>query len=169
MELGQLFKITEERFQEFVDRVGLLQTRMEDLLFRAQRVSNAIRNNQKMRDGLFADDLQTARRAIRSFLQDASAIPGLLDWLDRETSYSPLLLIRARSLLSLATRFQKETSNLTETARMLHNSIIKPEDKIDAWYVTQELETGAQKFQGFPFLISSRIVSKLSTPAGGAP
>lgn len=169
MEEKRLFKIAEERFVEFSDKAGLLQSRMEDLHFRAIRISNALKNKQKSRDALFGEDLALMRRAVRTFSQECSSLPGLMDWLEREAHYDPELAGSARALLSIVSTLQKSMTAFCEQSRMLHQYVHDSDMKMEAWYMVQDIETLAQKMQVYPFIISGRIMGKLTTPDFPAP
>ncbi len=135
--------------------------RVEDLLFRAHRAANAARNRTSYRDSLFGDDLQLLRRTMRTFIQDSTALPGLIDWLDRECTKAPELLDTARGLQRVVSAFEKELQGLSEQMRLLHHHIIANEQKIEAWYMVQDLEILFDKVKLFSFGIVTRVYPRL--------
>ncbi|MBI5622652.1 MAG: hypothetical protein HY924_02610 [Elusimicrobia bacterium] len=169
MEQDRLLKLTEERFMEFSDKVQSMVSHAEDLLFRAQRWSNAIKNHTGHKDTLFADDTQLLRRHVRSFIQDASALPGLIEWLDRECHYDAdsRALDKARSLLKVTSQFEKDLAGLNEQLRHLHHFTPETDLKVEVWYMVQDVEVLHDKCKGYPFFVSSRVMSRISTPEKG--
>ncbi|MFA6317709.1 MAG: hypothetical protein WC943_09855 [Elusimicrobiota bacterium] len=159
----------QERFQEMLDKVSAMQARSEDLLFRAQRWANAVRNKTSYRDQMFPDDLQLLRRATRTFIQECTTLPSMMDWLERDVSYDPdpRALERIRSLLKVATQFEKDLANFNDVNRHLHHFVPLPELKVDVWYQVQEIEVIYDKVKGYPFFISTRLMNKVSTPEAG--
>ncbi|MBI5881856.1 MAG: hypothetical protein HZB91_01940 [Elusimicrobia bacterium] len=171
MEQDRLLKLAEERFMEFSDKVQAMQARAEDLNFRGQRWANSIKNRTTYRDAMFPDDLQLLRRHVRSFGQDASALPGLVEWLERESCYSkdPRTFEKARSLLKVATQFEKDLAGLCDQLRHLHHCTPETDLKVEVWYMVQDIEVLHDKCKGYPFLISSRIMLRISSPDKDAP
>lgn len=168
MEQKRLCKLLEEKFTEFSDKISGLQGRLEDLLFRAQRLANALKRNQGAQDILFKDDLELLRRATRTFVNDATILPEMVEWLDREAHFDPDDVAPIRTLLAQASQVQKDMAGLCEQCRMLHQFIPEAELRIQAWYMVQDLEGIGHKFQMFPNTISTRILNKVSTPPPGA-
>lgn len=171
MEQDKLVVQAQERFQELVDKTSSMTARAEDLLFRAQRWANAVRNKTSYRDSMFHDDLQLLRRGARTFVQECSVLPPLMDWLDRDLRYDPdpRGLERVRSLLKLATQFERDLAGLNDTNRHLHHFVPLPELKVEAWYMVQEIEVLYDKVKGYPFFVSSRLMQRISTPEKGGP
>ncbi|MBI5624746.1 MAG: hypothetical protein HY924_13285 [Elusimicrobia bacterium] len=169
MEQDKLVVHAQERFQELLDKVTSMQARSEDLLFRAQRWANAIRNKTSYRDHMFQDDLQLLRRAVRTFIQECGSLPSLMDWLERDLEYTPdpRALERVRSLLKIATQFEKDISNFNDINRHLHHFVPLPELKVEVWYLVQEIEVIYDKVKGYPFFIAARLMLKVSTPEKG--
>ncbi|MFA6318266.1 MAG: hypothetical protein WC943_12705 [Elusimicrobiota bacterium] len=165
MEQERLLKLAEERIMEFSDKTSAMGSRAEDLLFRSQRWANSIKNHTNFKDNLFADDLQLLRRHIRGFLQDASALPGLMEWLDRDCHYDadPRTIDKARSLLKVATQFEKDLASLNEQLRHLHHYTPETDLKVEIWYMVQDVEILHDKCKAYPFLISSKVMLKIST------
>jgi hypothetical protein len=54
------------------DKVNTLKSKLEDLLFRAQRISAAQKNNMPNSDTMYGYDLQKFRRDIRTFSTEIS-------------------------------------------------------------------------------------------------
>ncbi|MBI4678250.1 MAG: hypothetical protein HY748_11775 [Elusimicrobia bacterium] len=169
MEQERLLNLGEERFTEFTDKVQGMTARAEDLLFRAQRWANAVKNKTAYKDNLFADDLQILRRHVRSFIQDSTSLAGLMEWIDRECHFDPdtRALDKARSLLKMVSQFEKDLANLNEQLRHLHHLVPETDLKVEAWYMVQDVEVLYDKAKGYPFLISSRVMLKISTPENG--
>ena len=67
MDLAPGLKQLEGTLGLTADRINTVKAKLEDLLFRAQRISAAAKNNMKDNDSMYGYDLQNFRRDLRSF------------------------------------------------------------------------------------------------------
>lgn len=149
------------------DRVAMLQGKLEDLVFRAQRIANALKNNLKVQDSMFGYDLQNFRREIQRFSNEVGGLPNTLAGMERAASFQDEAVKNAQSVMRLSERLSKALKTLHDQALIAHQHIRQSDHKIEAWYLVQEVEEMAQKSQALPTL-ANKVVIKVSTPPGGA-
>lgn len=145
------------------DRIATLKAKLEDLLFRAQRISHAQKIHMPNLDTMFGHDLQHFRRDIRGFSQDITGLPVQLGSLERTAAYDPQAAKLAQTVMRLAVRVTQALRSLHDMAILAHQHIRTADHKIEAWYVTQEIEELLVKGQGLP-TAANKIVVACSTP-----
>lgn len=150
------------------DRAHGMQSKIEDLMFRAQRIAAAAKNNMPNTDTMFGYDLQHVRRSVRAFAQEVTAIPPLMGSIERTASYDEKAVKFASSLMRLCTRLSQIMKTLHDSTLIAHQHIRANDHKIEAWYLAQEVEELVQKAQGLP-ATANKIVIAVSTPPKGAP
>ncbi len=150
------------------DRATALKSKVEDLLFRAQRISAAAKNNMPSTDTMFGYDLQHFRRDVRSFSQELTALPTTLGSIERTAEYDEAAVKFATGVMRMCTRLAQIMKSLHDAALLAHQHIRANDQKIEAWYMAQEVEELTQKAQGLP-ATANKIVIAVSTPKGGAP
>jgi len=149
------------------DRVSVVKAKLEDLLFRAQKIAAAARNNMKDNDTMYGWDLQNFRRDLRTFGMDLTTLPGLLASLERGAEYNPDAVKFATGVMRSASRVANSMKNLHDMSLLAHQHIKLNDHKILAWYVAQEIEEMAQKCLGLP-AVANKIVILCSTPKPGS-
>ena len=167
MELQKALKQAESRLSIAGDKISMMQGKLEDLVFRAQRIGAALRAKTPVQDTMFGYDIQHFRREVRSFGQEILALPGVLGSLEREAVYVPGADKMAQSLMRLSGRVHKQVQGLHSAALLAHNHIRLPEHKMDAWYICQEIEEMTQKTQALPTL-ANKVVIKTAPPSDPA-
>ncbi|UPT72418.1 MAG: hypothetical protein M0D55_10510 [Elusimicrobiota bacterium] len=65
------------------DRIGVVKAKMEDILFRAQKIASAAKNNMKDTDSMFGWDLNNYRRDLRTFGMELAALPTALGSMEK--------------------------------------------------------------------------------------
>ncbi len=150
------------------DRANALKAKVEDLLFRAQRISNAAKNKMSNTDSMFGYDLQHFRRDVRTYSQEISGLPVLLGSIERTATYDPAAVKFAGSVMRLSMRLSQSLRGLHDMALLAHQHIRAADHKIEAWYMAQEIEELLMRAQGLP-TSANKIVIAVSTPPGGAP
>jgi hypothetical protein len=163
MELLSALKQCEGTLSLTGDKISTLAGKLEDLLFRAQRIAAAKKNNLKSTDTMFGYDLQNLRRDIRSFSNDMGGLPTVIGSIERTAVYDEGALRYAQSVMRLAERVAKLVKALADQALLAHTHIRESDSKIEAWYLVQEAEQLAQRGQTLPS-IANKIVIKVSTP-----
>ncbi len=164
MEQTSAFKQAEGNLSMLKDRISKHQARLEDLVFRAQRIATAIKNGAKVTDAMFESDLQSFRREVRSFSNEISSLPAVIGSLERAATYDAAALNSAQALMRLCDQIAKALRSLHEHALIAHQHIREADYKVVAWYVVQELEQMAQKAQSLP-ATANKIIMKVGTPA----
>lgn len=168
MELLSGLKQLEGQISVMGDRITMTKGKLEDLLFRAQRISAAAKNNMPSTDSMFGYDLQAFRRGLRTLAADIAALPPLFGSMERQATYDDKALKFGQSVLRMAARLASNLKALHDTALLAHQHIRAADHKMEAWYIAQEIEEMAQKGAGLP-TTANKIVIGLSTPTGGTP
>lgn len=145
------------------DRAHGLQTKIEDLMFRAQRISAAAKNSMPNNDTMFGYDLQHVRRSVRAFAQEMTAIPTMMGSIERTATYDEKAVKFASGVMRLCTRLAQIMKALHDSSLIAHQHIRQNDHKIEAWYLAQEVEELVQKAQGLP-AAANKIVIAVSTP-----
>lgn len=149
------------------DRATALKSKIEDLLFRAQRIAAAAKNNMPSTDTMFGYDLQHFRRDVRAFSQELTSLPTVMGSIERTAEYDEQAVKFATGVMRMSTRLSQIMKSLHDAALLAHQHIRANDQKIEAWYMAQEVEELAQKAQGLP-ATANKIVIAVSTPKGGA-
>lgn len=151
------------------DRAHGLQTKIEDLMFRAQRISAAAKNGMPNSDTMFGYDLQHVRRSVRAFAQELSAVPTMMGSIERTAAYDEKAVKFASGVMRLCTRLAQIMKALHDSTLIAHQHIRQNDHKIEAWYLAQEVEELVQKAQGLPATANKIVIAVSTPPAGGAP
>ncbi len=153
------------------DRINGVKAKLEDLLFRAQRIAAAAKNGMKDNDTMYGYDLQNFRRDLRTFGMDLTALPGLLAGLERTAEYDLNAAKYATGVMRASSRVANSMKVLHDMSLLAHQHIRVADQKMLAWYIAQEIEEMMQKCTGLP-ATANKIVIATTTPgtvAGGEP
>ncbi|MBI2789511.1 MAG: hypothetical protein HYX59_12595 [Elusimicrobia bacterium] len=157
------------------DRIAVVKSKLEDLLFRAQKISAAAKNNMKDNDTMYGYDLQNFRRDLRTFGMDLTGLTGLLAGMERIAEYDVAAGKFATGVMRAASRVSNSMKTLHDMSLLAHQHIRQNDQKMLAWYIAQEIEEMMQKCAGLP-AIANKIVILTTTekpgaqpPAGAAP
>ncbi|MFI5346520.1 MAG: hypothetical protein ACHQ51_09125 [Elusimicrobiota bacterium] len=148
------------------DKVNTLKAKVEDLLFRAQRISNAQKNGMPNNDTMYGYDLQKFRRDVRSFSNDISGLPVLLGSIATNAVPDDRAAKFASSVMRLASRLSQALRGLHDMSLLAHQHIRAADLKIEAWYLAQEIEELVTRGQGLP-TVANKIV--MATAPAAAP
>jgi hypothetical protein len=161
MEQLRALRQAEGRLSLVGDHISVLSGKLEDLLFRAQRIAHALKDNAKAKvtDAMFGYDLQNFRRDVRAFGNDAGGISSALGSIERSAQYDEPSLVHAQAVMRLCDRIFKGLSALLDKAVLAHQHIREAEHKVEAWYMVQEIESLAQQTQGLPGLANKVLVA----------
>jgi hypothetical protein len=165
METQQALKQLEGQLSISSDHVRALSGRLEELLFRAQAIATALKNNVKSSDSMFTYDLQLFRRDVRAFNNEVGGMAGVLSSVERAAQADESLLMRAHSVMRLCDRLHKALAALSDQCLLVNQHIRSAEHKVEAWYLSQEIEALVQSTQGLPSL-ANKIVLALSSMEG---
>jgi hypothetical protein len=150
------------------DRAHALGAKIEDMMFRAQRISAAAKNNMPNTDTMFGYDLQHVRRSVRAFSQEMTSLPTMMGSIERSAEYDEKAVKFATGVMRLCTRLAQIMKTLHEGTLIAHQHIRANDHKIEAWYLAQEVEELTHKAQGLP-ASANKIVIAVSTPPPGHP
>lgn len=149
------------------DRATALKGKIEELMFRAQRISAAAKNNLPSSDTMFGYDLQHVRRDVRAFSMEMGNLPTALGSIERTAEYDENAAKFATGVMRMCTRLSQIMKSLLDCATIAHQHIRANDQKIEAWYLAQEVEELAHKAQSLPGT-ANKIVILVSTPPYGA-
>ncbi len=150
------------------DRINVVKAKLEDLLFRAQKIAAAAKNNMKDNDTMYGYDLQNFRRDLRTFGMDLTALPGLLASMERVAEYDLNAAKFATGVMRSASRVANAMKTLLDMSLLAHQHIRQNDHKILAWYIAQEIEEMGQKCMGLP-ATANKIVILTTTPKAAPP
>ena len=150
------------------DRINAVKSKLEDLLFRAQKISAAAKNGMKDNDTMYGYDLQNFRRDLRTFGMDLASLPGLLAGLERTAEYDVNAGKYATGVMRASSRVANSMKVLHDLSLLAHQHIRTNDHKILAWYIAQEIEEMGQKCMGLP-ATANKIVILCTTPLAGSP
>ena len=160
-------KQMESQLSVTCDRVSTLRAKLEDLLFRAQRIAAAQKNMMANNDMMFGYDLQHFRRDVRGFGGELSSIPTVMGSIERAASYDEKAAKFAKNVMRLCTRLSQSLRALHDMSLLAHQHIRAADHKIEAWYLAQDIEEMVMRGQGLP-TSANKIVIVTSTPPRGA-
>ncbi|MEK7232807.1 MAG: hypothetical protein AAB268_03245 [Elusimicrobiota bacterium] len=163
MDLVPGLKQLEGQLASTADRISDVKIKLEDLLFRAQRISAAAKNNMKNNDTMFGYDLQNFRLGLRTFGMDLSGLPGLLASIERNAKYDLEAAKFATGVMRASSRVANSMKTLQDMSLLAHQHIRANDHKILAWHIAQEIEEMGQKCMSLPS-IANKIVILCATP-----
>ncbi len=166
MDLVPGLKQLEGQLALTADRVAVVKGKLEDLLLRAMKISNAAKNKMKDNDTMYGYDLQNFRRDLRAFGMDIAALPGLLASAERLAAYDPAAAKPAMGVMRVASRVANALKALHDMALLAHQHIRAADHKILAWYIAQEIEEMAQKSMSLPASANKIVIACTTAPAG---
>ncbi|HAM37060.1 MAG TPA: hypothetical protein DEB40_09875 [Elusimicrobia bacterium] len=159
-------KLAESTISLLCDRGSSMMGKLEDILFRAQRMAHALKHHLHVSDTMFGYDLRIYRRDLRAYFVDVEMVPNMMGRIARSVQFDESCLNRAQALLRLSNRLNKTVSTLRDHALLAHEHIRQADQKMDAWYLVQETERLAALTR--PLLaLANKIVISISTPPQG--
>jgi hypothetical protein len=171
MEQGKALRQLEGNLSLVGDHISVLSGKLEDLLFRAQRIAHELKNEGKNKvkvaDTMFGYDLQNFRRDARSFGNEAAGLSSAFGGLEHGASCDESSVMHAQSVMRLAERVRKGVGVLLDKAVLAHQYMREAEHKVEAWYMIQELEALAQATQVLPGMANKVLLAVSSRRAGG--
>jgi hypothetical protein len=145
------------------DHISVLSSKLEDLLFRAQRIAAAIKKQAASPDSMFGYDLQNFRRDVRNFGTEIGGLSSGFSSLERGGFFEEDAIAPAQAAWRLSDRVHKSLMSLYDKAVVAHQHIRSAEHKVEAWYMVQEIEALIQNTQVLPG-IANKVVIVVSTP-----
>ncbi|MHB2027004.1 MAG: hypothetical protein ACYCPQ_10300 [Elusimicrobiota bacterium] len=163
MEQDSALKQAESALSISADRASVLQSKLEEILFRAQRLSNAVKNGLKTPDYMFGYDLQHFRRDVRAFGIELAGLANIIGGIERAAVYSEQAIGRARAVMRLTERLNRAMHTFQEMTLLAQSHIREADHKIEAWHLAQEVDQMVQKTQPLPMTANKALI-KISTP-----
>ncbi len=151
------------------DRIGVVKAKLEDILFRAQKIATAAKNNMKDNDQMFGWDLNNFRRDLRTFGTELAALPTQLGAMEKNATADTNAVKFATGVMRGASRVANSMKALLDMALLAHQHIRAADHKITAWYIAQEIEEMGQKCAGLPATANKIVLAVSATPAPAAP
>jgi hypothetical protein len=150
------------------DRLNAMKAKLEDLLFRAQRIAAAMKATQKVTDTMFGYDLQKFRREVRTFSGEISGIPVVMGSIERGASPDEKAVKFAQSVMRLTMRLSQSLRAMHDMSILAHQHIRTADHKIEAWYLSQEVEEMVMRGQSLP-TSANKIVIATAVPTASPP
>jgi hypothetical protein len=169
METTAALKQMEGTLSIVCDHTSAVKAKLEDLLFRAQRIAAATKNGMGVSDTMFGYDLQAYRRGIRTFSGEIQSIPTILGSIERTAQYDEKAAKFATSVMRLAMRLSNLLRGLHDTSILAHQHIRTADHKMEAWYLAQEIEELVMRGQGLPTVANKIVILTQTPPATAAP
>ena len=163
MEMGRALRQVEGSLGILCDRISVQSARLDELLFRAQRIAMNVKNGHKNPDMMFGSDLQHFRQEVRRFGFDVAAVPNQVGAIERSAVYDESSVKAAQSLMRVCERLNRDVKALHGKALLAHQHMREAEYKIEAWYLVQDIEEMVQRAQSLPN-IANRVVLRISSP-----
>ena len=163
MEMGRALRQVEGSLGILCDRISVQSARLDELLFRAQRIAMNVKNGHKNPDMMFGSDLQHFRQEVRRFGFDVAAVPNQVGAIERSAVYDESSVKDAQSLMRVCERLNRDVKALHGKALLAHQHMREAEYKIEAWYLVQDIEGMVQRAQSLPN-IANRVVLRISSP-----
>ena len=151
------------------DRTRAMKAKLEDLLFRAQRIAAAQKANLGNADTMFGYDLQNYRRGVRTFSGEISGLPVVLGSIERAAVYDEKAAKFAALVMRLAMRLSSLLRGLHDTSILAHQHIRTADHKIEAWYLANEIEELVMRGQGLPTIANKIVILTQTAPREGSP
>ena len=163
METSAGLKQMEATLSTVCDHTSALKAKLEDLLFRAQRIASNQKASMPVTDNMFGYDLQGYRRGIRAFSNEISSLPVVMGSIERTAVYDEHAAKFAAAVMRLAMRLSNSLRGLHDTSILAHQHIRTADHKIEAWYLASEIEDLVSRGQSLP-TIANKIVILTQTP-----
>ena len=163
MEQQQLIKLIEERVAVITDGARALHAHAEDLAFRSQSVSHAVKNGNPVRDRMFGDDLLIFHKGLNVFCATVLELPNLLSRLDGEARSEADAVRSMQSLFRAVSGLQKEMRGVQASASLAHQHLRNTPFKVESTYIGLELEKMTQKTDLLP-QACNKILNTVSAP-----
>jgi len=169
MDAVPALKQMESQLSVTCDRVSTLKAKLEDLLFRAQRISAAAKNMMPNNDMMFGYDLQHFRRDIRGFSGELSSLPTVMGSIERTATYDDKAAKFAQSVMRLCMRLSQSLRALHDMSLLAHQHIRAADHKVEAWYLAQDIEEMVMRGQGLPTSANKIVINTSTKPSGWQP
>ena len=133
----------DSRLKAAESSLSVISAKLEDLCFRAQRISRALKAREAVKDTTFGAELVDLRKLVRAFIAEAETLPSSLSAAQRGVAKEQGAAECAASVSGSARRLPQSVSHLHELALLVHRHSPEGEARVAAWYMAQELEAAA--------------------------
>lgn len=169
MEITAGLKQMESTLSMVCDHTSAMKAKLEDLLFRAQRIAAAQKANMGVTDTMFGYDLQGYRRSVRTFSGEIAGLPVVFGSLERSAVYDEKAAKFATAVQRLAMRLSSLLRGLHDTSILAHQHIRTADHKIEAFYLANEIEELVMRGQGLPTTANKIVILTQTLPPGYVP
>jgi hypothetical protein len=169
MEITAGLKQMESTLSMVCDHTSAMKAKLEDLLFRAQRIAAAQKSNMGSTDTMFGYDLQHYRRSVRTFAGEISGLPVVFGSLERSAVYDDKAAKFATAVARLAMRLSSLLRGLHDTSMLAHQHIRTADHKIEAFYLANEIEELVMRGQGLPTTANKIVILTQTKPPDWVP
>ena len=169
MEITAGLKQMESTLSMICDHTNAMKAKLEDLLFRAQRIAAAQKANMGVTDTMFGYDLQHYRRSVRSFAGEISGLPVVFGSLERSATYDEKAAKFATAVARLSMRLSSALRGLHDTSILAHQHIRTADHKIEAFYLANEIEELVMRGQGLPTTANKIVILTQTRPKDWVP
>ena len=152
-----------ENLSLLCDKMTAMGGHLDDLLTRAIRIANAVKNNMKISDTMFPLDLQGFRNDIKAFNTEIVNLPNMIGSIERSAHYEEAAIEEMRALQRLIERLHNTVQSLYDRAHLAHQYIRQTDFKIEAWYLVQDMEQMVDRTRGLPTM-GNRILMRVLSP-----
>ena len=163
METVTALKQAEGQLLLVADKIRAFSAKLEDLVFRAQRIAASRKNGVKPMDTMYSYDLQNFRRDMRTFSNEVAALPSIVNGIERMARFDERCVKPASSVWRACGRLNSALATLRDQACLAHSHIRESDARIEAWYIVQETEQLADKGKMLPEA-ANKILIRVSTP-----
>jgi hypothetical protein len=169
METTSALKQMEGTLSITCDHTSAVKAKLEDLLFRAQRIAAQTKNGMASSDTMFGYDLQGYRKSLRTFAGEISVLPVALGSIERTATYDQGAAKFATSVMRLCMRLANLLRSLHDTALLAHQHIRTADHKMEAWYLAKEIEEIVMSGMSLPTVANKIVIATQTPPKTSAP
>ncbi|MCX5796062.1 MAG: hypothetical protein NTY77_11255 [Elusimicrobia bacterium] len=145
-----------------------LSRKLEDLVFRAQRIARALKNGTSVPDSMFARDLKEFRLDIRNFGTELGVLPNALAGVAQSARLDPGAGAPAQAISQLSQQIHDNMLALEDQGQLASQHLRGAEYKSDMGYLFAEIHGLVVRAQGLP-AIADQIVSQAKAAPPSAP
>ncbi|MFA6316186.1 MAG: hypothetical protein WC943_02120 [Elusimicrobiota bacterium] len=150
-------------------RASTFQGKLEDLLFRAQKMAQKAKNNLPETDTMYSYDVQHLRHQLRDLSNQVETLPTAVGELERIAVPDAATNGPAQSVSRLATTLGRSLALLHEHALLAAQHIRSAEHKVEAWYLVQETEQMSEKAKATAGVTQRLALKTAPAPAPASP
>ncbi|MDD5628732.1 MAG: hypothetical protein PHU21_06685 [Elusimicrobia bacterium] len=148
------------------ERGRALSGKLEDLVFRAQRIARAIKNGTQVPDSMFGRDLKEFRLDIRSYGTELSGLPNVLTGVAQSARLDPGAKAPAQAISQLSQQIHENLLALEDQGQLASQHIRGAEYKSEMGYLYAEIHGLLVRAQDLPSIADQIVLqAKAAAPA----